>query len=98
MPTLPLAPDPSAPARDPRPGLSGLAPDELAGWFTESGEPAYRARQVGDAVWGRSATSVDEIRTLPAPLREAIDGAFRFDTVGDTKLPLPARGLTTKAL
>ena len=98
MPTLPLAPDPSAPARDPRPGLSGLAPDELAGWFTESGEPAYRARQVGDAVWGRSATSVDEIRTLPAPLREAIDGAFRFDTVGDTELRLSDGGLTEKGL
>jgi 23S rRNA (adenine2503-C2)-methyltransferase len=98
VPTLPIAPDPSAPARDPRPGLSGLAPDELAGWFAERGEPAYRARQVADAVWGRSATSVDEIRTLPASLREAVVAAFRFDTVGDTELRLSDGGLTEKGL
>jgi len=98
VPTLPIAPDPSAPARDPRPGLSGLAPDELASWFVERGEPAYRARQVADAVWGRTATSVDEIRTLPAPLREAVEAAFRFDTVGDTELRLSDGGLTEKGL
>src|SRR5258705_5835487 len=98
MPTLPLAPDPSAPARPPRPGPAGLARAGPAGWFTERGEPASRARQVGDAVWGRSAPSVDEIRTLPAPLREAIDGAFRFDTVGDTELRLSDGGLTEKGL
>jgi 23S rRNA (adenine2503-C2)-methyltransferase len=98
MPVLPMAPDPSAPARDPRPGLSGLAPDELAAWFAARGEPAYRARQVGDALWGRSATSVDEIRTLPAALREAVEAAFRFDTVGDTELRLSDGGLTEKGL
>ena len=98
MPTLPIAPDPSAPARDPRPGLSGLTPDDLVAWFTERGEAAWRARQVGDAVWGRSATAVGEIRTLPAGLREAVDDAFRFDTVGDTELRLSDGGLTEKGL
>ena len=98
MPTLPIAPDPSAPTRDPRPGLSGLAADELAAWFAARGEPAYRARQVSDAVWGRTATSVDEIRTLPGPLREAVEEAFRFDTVADTELRLSDGGLTEKGL
>ena len=98
MPTLPIAPDPTARVRDPRPGLSGLAADELAAWFAERGEPAYRARQVGDAVWGRSARSIDEVRTLPAALREAVDEAFRFDTVGDTELRLSDGGLTEKGL
>ena len=98
MPTLPLAPDLGAPPRDPRPGLSGLLPAELVAWFAARGEPAYRARQVGDAVWGRAATSVDDIRTLPAGLRDAVDEAFRFDTVGDTELQLSDGGLTEKAL
>ena len=35
-------------APDPRPGISGQAPEVLAAWFTERGQPAYRARQVGD--------------------------------------------------
>jgi 23S rRNA (adenine2503-C2)-methyltransferase len=98
VPTLPIAPDASAPARDPRPGLSGLAPDELVAWFTERGEPGWRAQQVADAVWGRSAASVEEIRTLPAGLRAAVEGAFRFDTVGDTELRLSDAGLTEKGL
>jgi 23S rRNA (adenine2503-C2)-methyltransferase len=98
VPTLPIAPDLSAPARDPRPGLSGLATDELAAWFAARGEPAYRARQVSDAVWGRMATGVDDIRTLPVALREAVDAAFRFDTVGDTELRLSDGGLTEKGL
>jgi 23S rRNA (adenine2503-C2)-methyltransferase len=95
---LPIAPEPTAPARDARPGLSGLAADELATWFAGRGEPAYRARQVADAVWGRSATSIDEIRTLPSALREAVETAFRFDTVGDTELRLSDGGLTEKGL
>jgi 23S rRNA (adenine2503-C2)-methyltransferase len=78
--------------------LSGLAGDELVTWFAERGEPAYLARQVGDAVWGRAATSVEDIRTLPAGLRDAVDGAFRFDTVGDTELRLSDGGLTEKGL
>jgi 23S rRNA (adenine2503-C2)-methyltransferase len=98
VPTLPIAPDPAAPARDPRPGLSGLAPDELVAWFAERGEPGWRARQVADAVWGRSATSVEEIRTLPAGLRAAVEDAFRFDTVDDTELRLSDAGLTEKGL
>jgi 23S rRNA (adenine2503-C2)-methyltransferase len=98
VPTLPIAPDLSAPARDPRPGLSGLATDELAAWFAARGEPAYRARQVSDAVWGRTATGVDDIRTLPVALREAVDAAFRFDTVADTELRLSDGGLTEKGL
>jgi 23S rRNA (adenine2503-C2)-methyltransferase len=98
VPTLPIAPDLSAPARDPRPGLSGIATDELAAWFAARGEPAYRARQVSDAVWGRTATGVDDIRTLPVALREAVDAAFRFDTVADTELRLSDGGLTEKGL
>src|ERR1700675_2416804 len=83
---------------DARPGLSGLPIDALVGWFAERGEPAYRARQVGDALWRGDATRADDIRTLPASLREALGADFRFDTVADTELRLSDGGLTEKGL
>jgi 23S rRNA (adenine2503-C2)-methyltransferase len=96
--SLPIAPDALQTARDPRPGLSGLSTAELTAWFAERDEPSYRARQVGDAVWGHSASSIAEATTLPAGLRDALDGAFRFDTVADTELRPADGGLTEKAL
>src|SRR6185503_19701715 len=83
---------------DARPGLSGVSSDALVAWFSERGEPAYRARQVADAVWRGDATAAANIQTLPAALREALDVAFRFDTVADTELRLSDGGLTEKGL
>lgn len=83
---------------DPRPGLSGLPPGELEAWFAARGEPAYRARQVADATWGNEAATVAGIRTLPLALREALEAAFRFDTVPATELRPTDGGLTEKAL
>ena len=80
------------------PGLSGLTPEALAAWLAERGVPAYRARQVGDAVWGGAIGSIDEITTLPAPLRAELAAAFRFDTVADTEMREGDGGLTEKAL
>ena len=81
-----------------RPGLSGLPADALVQWVAGRGEPAYRARQVADAVWRGEATTTDDIRTLPAALREALEADFRFDTVSDTELRLSDGGLTEKGL
>jgi len=83
---------------DARPGLSGVSSDALVAWFAERGEPAYRARQVADAVWRGDATTAADIQTLPAALREGLDEAFRFDTVADTELRLSDGGLTEKGL
>ena len=56
------------------PGLLGArCRRSLEAWFAERGEPAYRARQVADAVWGGQATSAAEIRTMPAALRAELD-------------------------
>ncbi len=85
-------------ARDPRPGLSGLAPGELSTWVVERGQPAYRARQVEDFVWGRSATEVETMRTLPAPLRVSLAEAFRADTLTATATRDADDGLTLKGL
>ncbi len=85
-------------AGDPRPGLSGVLPDDLAAWLTERGHPAYRARQVADAVWRSPATSLDDVHPLPAGLRSELEAAFRFDTVGTSEVRLSDGGLTEKAL
>ena len=97
MRSLPIA-EPSAGARDARPGLSGLLPAELAAWFEAHGEPTYRARQVADAVWGHGVAGLEAVSTLPRSLRDALDAAFRFDTVADTELRLSDGGLTEKGL
>ena len=85
-------------ASDPRPGISGQPPETLAAWFTERGQPAYRARQVSDAVWAGRATAFDDVLTLPAGLRSDLTEAMRFDTVGDTEIKVTDAGQTEKAL
>jgi 23S rRNA (adenine2503-C2)-methyltransferase len=95
--SLPIV-DPAAAVRDARPGLSGLASADVAAWFEGRGEPAYRARQLDDAVWGTAAASLDAVSTLPKPLREALEAEFRFDTVADTELRMSDGGLTEKGL
>jgi 23S rRNA (adenine2503-C2)-methyltransferase len=82
-----------------RTGISGLTLEQLAAWVEARGEPAYRARQVADAIWkdGGVTTGV-AIRTLPAAVRGALDAAFRFDTVSDTEVREADGGLTEKFL
>jgi 23S rRNA (adenine2503-C2)-methyltransferase len=80
------------------PGLSGVAPDVLVAWLSERGEPAYRSRQIADAVWGTAAASVQAIPTLPSTLRDQLEEAFKFDTVADSDIQLADGGLTEKAL
>ena len=83
----------------PTPGISGLTPEALAAWVDGQGQPPYRGRQIADAVWkDGGVTDADEMRTLPATLREALDRDFRLDTVADTELRLADGGLTEKAL
>ncbi|MEZ0241508.1 MAG: 23S rRNA (adenine(2503)-C(2))-methyltransferase RlmN, partial [Chloroflexota bacterium] len=79
--------------------ISGLTSDELSGWVAGQGQPAYRVRQIADAVWtDGGATDAETMRTLPASLRAAVAADFRLDTVGDTELRLADGGLTEKAL
>ena len=83
---------------DDRPGLSGVTPDALSAWLAERDLPAYRARQIADGVWGGTAGTIDDLRTLPAELRAELESSFRFDTVADTELTEGDGGLTEKAL
>jgi 23S rRNA (adenine2503-C2)-methyltransferase len=88
----------TAPARDPRPGVSGLDRAALEAWLTERGEPAFRARQILDAVWAGAASGFGEVSTLPRDLVATLDAAFRWTTVDDDALVLADGGNTEKAL
>jgi len=97
--TAPLRPPRSARhATDPRPGLSGLADGAIDAWLAAVGQPAYRARQIRDAVWRTNAQTADELRTLPAPLRARVEEAFRVDTIAADEVTVADRGLTEKTL
>src|SRR5713226_887352 len=49
--------------------LLGIDRTELASLIEELGEPAYRAKQVLEAVYRQRAESIDEISTLSQQLR-----------------------------
>lgn len=85
-------------ARDPRPGLSGLPTEALSAWMVGHQQPTYRARQVADDVWGKSATGFETMRTLPAALRTDLADAFRVDTLASTAIRVGDGGMTEKAL
>jgi 23S rRNA (adenine2503-C2)-methyltransferase len=84
--------------RDARPGLSALTADELIAWLEARGEPAYRARQLEQAVWAGGATRAAELTTLPRPLAAAIAEAFRWSTVEDEAIVGSDGGQTEKVL
>jgi 23S rRNA (adenine2503-C2)-methyltransferase len=91
-------PAPRARAGDTRPGYAGLPLSALTTWLTDQGEPAYRAKQIADALWSGRATAFEHIRQLPAPLRTRLEDAFRADTIVATEVRPADGGLTGKAL
>ncbi|HYN69201.1 MAG TPA: 23S rRNA (adenine(2503)-C(2))-methyltransferase RlmN [Candidatus Eisenbacteria bacterium] len=93
-----LAGPDGSPAHDRRPGISSLTMTELAAWLESRGEPAFRTRQVGDAIWRTGAATANDAVTLPAPLRVALTEAFRWDTVESTELVMTDGATTEKAL
>jgi 23S rRNA (adenine2503-C2)-methyltransferase len=81
-----------------RPGLSGVPGDELAAWLEEQGQPAYRGRQIADALWRAGAPAPHGVATLPRGLREALDRSFRWDSLVATEVISTDGGATEKAL
>jgi 23S rRNA (adenine2503-C2)-methyltransferase len=92
------APRRSKPAIDPRPGLSGLPEGALEAWLAAEGQPAYRAKQIRDGVWRQDIVAVDELRNLPAALRQSLDRDFRVDTIAADEVTVSDKGLTEKTL
>ena len=52
--------------------LLGLDRAELAALAKEAGEPPYRAKQIAEAIYRRRVESLDEVSTLPLPLRQKL--------------------------
>jgi len=52
--------------------LLGLTLQELTLLVEEAGEPAYRGRQIFDAVYGQRVDSAEQISTLPANFRRSL--------------------------
>ncbi len=88
----------TTPARDHRPGVSGLDEGELAAFIEGLGQPSYRARQVADAVWRSSAAAWDDVTTLGRPLRASLAAGLRFDSLASTEVTPADGGATEKAL
>ncbi len=51
--------------------LFGLDAEALAACMVEAGEPAWRGRQLAEAMYRQRVTELSEITTLPKPLRAA---------------------------
>ncbi len=98
---LPTIQRPAGEARDPhdpRPGLSGLDRAALEAWLTARSEPAFRAKQIHDALWSGTAAGPEAVTTLPRALAAALDESFRWSTVADDTIVLADGGQTEKAL
>lgn len=55
--------------------------EELKGLFTEMGEKAFRAKQVYEWLWKKSAKSFEEMSNLSKELREKLNQDFTINTV-----------------
>jgi 23S rRNA (adenine2503-C2)-methyltransferase len=63
-----------------RQDIRKLSLDELKAFFTVSGEPAFRAKQVHEWLWKKSATDFDRMTNLSVNLREFLKEHFVITT------------------
>ncbi|MFA7369830.1 MAG: 23S rRNA (adenine(2503)-C(2))-methyltransferase RlmN [Kiritimatiellales bacterium] len=58
--------------------IHGLFLAELEAFCKEQGQPAFRAKQIWDWLYVKRVSSADEMKNLPAPLRELLADHFSF--------------------
>lgn len=61
--------------------IRALSLEEITAFFKASGEAAFRARQVYEWLWKKSARSFDEMTNLSKPLRDKLNGEFVIKAV-----------------
>jgi len=61
--------------------LFGLTLQELASWLAERGQPAYRVRQIYEALYHRRISDFDELKQLPDALRKELAASFSLSTL-----------------
>jgi 23S rRNA (adenine2503-C2)-methyltransferase len=59
-------------------GIKALGQPALSALFSELGEPRYRTQQLVRWVYGRGATSFDQMTDFPAGLRDKLAGRLAF--------------------
>ena len=64
--------DPGVPSEGNPRLLFGLDAGSLAAVMVEMGEPAWRGRQLGEALYRQRVTGMDEVTTLPKTLRDRL--------------------------
>lgn len=76
-----VAPLPASPRRV-KTNLLNLTPsaaaDALGAFLRDRGEPPYRLRQILPALWRAPVASWQDVTTLPAALRDALDASFEL--------------------
>ncbi len=61
---------------DPKKDIRALTRDDLKGYFHEIGEPTFRADQVYEWLWQKSAQNFESMTNLSLELREKLDENF----------------------
>lgn len=57
------------------------SPGQLTDWFNQNGEQAFRAKQVHEWLWKKSARSFGEMSNLSLALREKLDTHFAINSL-----------------
>ncbi|MCA1669784.1 MAG: 23S rRNA (adenine(2503)-C(2))-methyltransferase RlmN, partial [Thermomicrobia bacterium] len=78
--------------------LYDLLPEDLDGWLTAQGQPAFRAAQLYAGVYGRFAPSATAIPGVPKTLGALIDAALPLDILHEVTRQTSSDGRTTKLL
>lgn len=71
--------------------------DELVAYFIESNQPKFRANQLWEWLWMKSATSFDQMSNLPKTLREQLKSDFTFNTLTTATSQISADGTIKSA-
>src|SRR3954465_10503481 len=64
-----------------KPNVRGLSQEELKAFFTEKGEKAFRAKQVWEWLWEKSARNFGEMTNLSKETRLLLEEHFSFPIV-----------------
>jgi len=54
------------------------SPAQLTDWLTGQGQPGFRAKQIQEWLWKKSATSFSQMTNLPLPIRELLDAHYEI--------------------
>jgi len=71
---------------------------KLSVFLEKNGTPAFRLKQVRDAVYKGFAVSWDEVPVLPAPLREKLKAEFRINSLDAVETQVSKKGDAVKFL